>query len=104
MAPETYPKLESHRRWGACSSLCPVSVSKDPHLHLPHGGTADFRGKDGSVFNLLSAKDVSLNVLIESADFAWAKRLVHGTKMVSAAAFQPTPRRPCRGSYVRGSA
>jgi len=72
------------RRWGSCSSLCPVSVSKDPHLHLPHGGRADFRGKDNTVFNLLSAKDVSLNVRFAADDFAWAKRLVHGTKMAAA--------------------
>jgi len=72
------------RKWGACSSACPVSVSKDPHLHLPHGGRADFRGKDGAVFNLLSAKDVTLNVLFEESDFAWATRLVHGTKMAAA--------------------
>jgi len=74
----TYPK-----RWGACSSACPVSASKDPHLHLPHGGRADFRGRDDTVFNLLSAKDVAFNVLFEKGDFAWASRLVHGTKMAA---------------------
>ena len=31
------------KRWGECSSLCPVSASKDPHLHLPHGGVAHVR-------------------------------------------------------------
>jgi len=71
------------KKWGACSSFCPVSVSKDPHLHLPHGGRADFRGQEDTVFNLLSAKDVSFNVLFEKGDFAWATRLVHGTKMAA---------------------
>jgi len=71
------------KRWGSCSSACPVSASKDPHLHLPHGGRADFRGKDDTVFNLLSAKDVAFNVLFEKGDFAWATRLVHGTKMAA---------------------
>jgi hypothetical protein len=70
-----------YKKWGACSSACPVSVSKDPHMHLPHGGRADFRGQDNTVFNLLSAKDVTFNVLFEKGDFAWATRLVHGTKM-----------------------
>jgi len=60
-----------------------VSASKDPHLHLPHGGRADFRGQDDTVFNLLSAKDVAFNVLFEKGDFAWATRLVHGTKMAA---------------------
>merc|ERR1719235_1701202 len=72
------------KKWGQCSSLCPVSVSKDPPLHLPHGGRADFRGKDNTVFNLLSAKGVTMNVLFQAADFAWATRLVHGTKMEAA--------------------
>lgn len=71
------------KKWGACSSMCPVSVSKDPHLHLPHGGRADFRGQADTVFNLLSAKDVSFNVLFEKGDFSWATRLVHGTKMAA---------------------
>jgi len=78
------PEWIFNKKWGACSSLCPVSVSKDPHLHLPHGGRADFRGKGNTVFNLLSARDVTLNVLFEAADFAWATRLVHGTKMAAA--------------------
>ena len=71
------------KRWGACSSWCPVSASKDPHLHLPHGGRADFRGQEDTVFNLLSAKNVAFNVLFEKGDFAWATRLVHGTKMAA---------------------
>jgi len=78
------PEWVFPKAWGQCSSMCPVSATKDPHLHLPHGGRADFRGKDKTVFNLLTAKDVTFNVLFEAADFAWATRLVHGTKMDAA--------------------
>merc|ERR1712113_1098648 len=73
-----------------CSAECaeyllpncfPFTISKDPHLMLPHGGRADFRGHHNAIFNLLSAKNVSMNVKIEEADFMWHKRVVHGTKM-----------------------
>merc|ERR1719387_651083 len=53
-------------------------------LFLPHGGLADFRGKDKAVFNLLSAQNVSVNALFEAADFAWGTKLVHGTQMAAA--------------------
>jgi len=78
---------------GSCSPDCaaylvpdcfPFTVSKDPHFQLPHGGRADFRGEDNAVFNLLSAKNMTMNVLIADADFAWNKRTVHGTKMSAA--------------------
>jgi len=62
----------------------PIIVSKDPHFSLPHGGRADFRGEDNAIFNLLSAKNMTMNVLIANADFAWNKRTVHGTKMSAA--------------------
>jgi len=81
--PTTFCSTQYTKRWGECSSNCPVSASKDPHLHLPHGGIADFRGQDNTVFNLLSAKTVAFNVLFEKGDFAWATRLVHGTKMAA---------------------
>merc|ERR1712228_868343 len=78
---------------GSCSPECaaylvpdcfPFTVSKDPHFQLPHGGRADFRGEDNTIFNLLSAKNMTMNVLIADADFAWNKRTVHGTKMSAA--------------------
>jgi len=62
----------------------PVTARKDPHLYLPHGGRADFRGAHDTVFCLLSAQNVSFNVKIEESDFHWSKRLVHGTKMSAA--------------------
>lgn len=60
---------------------CTVEARKDPHLHFAHGGRADFRGEHNAVFNFLSARNVSLNVRTTQADFHWAKRLVHGTKL-----------------------
>jgi len=78
---------------GSCSPECaaylvpdcfPYTVSKDPHFQLPHGGRADFRGENNAIFNLLSAKNVTMNVMISDADFAWNKRTVHGTKMSAA--------------------
>jgi hypothetical protein len=67
-------------------ALCPIPVSarNDPHFRLPHGGRADIRGEDGAIYNLLSAKNVSLSALFEAADFTWSKRSVHGTKMAAA--------------------
>jgi len=40
--------------------------------------------QDGAIYNFLSAKNVTMNVRIASADFHWRQRLVHGTKMASA--------------------
>jgi hypothetical protein len=47
----------------------PVAANGDPHLTLPHGGRADFRGEDKALYNFLSAKGFSLNVMTELADF-----------------------------------
>lgn len=41
----------------------------DPHLMLPHGGKADFRGEHRGIYNFLSANSLSLNVMTELADF-----------------------------------
>jgi hypothetical protein len=58
--------------WDALGADVPAAVASvvgDPHLALPHGGRADFRGEDGAIFNFLSAKGVSLNVVTKFADF-----------------------------------
>ena len=47
----------------------PPAVTGDPHLALPHGGRADFRGEDKAIYNFVSAKDVAVNVMTEAADF-----------------------------------
>jgi len=58
-----------------------VQARKDPHLHFAHGGIADLRGEDGKVYNFLSARNISWNVKTEAADFKWAHRVVHGTRL-----------------------
>lgn len=52
----------------------PIQLFADPHLTLPHGGRADFRGTDGALFNMLSAPNVSLNVKTNDATFVLAHR------------------------------
>jgi len=59
-------------------------ATKDPHFHFAHGGRADIRGQHGAVYNLLSHKNVTMNVKFENADFSWSKRTVHGTKLSAA--------------------
>ena len=44
-------------------------------------GRADFRGTDGDVYNLLSAKNVSLNVQTKFSDFHMKRTLLHGSHM-----------------------
>jgi len=46
-----------------------ASAHGDPHIALPHGGKADFRGEHKALFNFLSSKDLALNVMTEMADF-----------------------------------
>jgi len=79
---QEFPRRYRNKEW--CNTNCKPAIRKDPHLYLPHGGRADFRGQHDTIFNLLSAKNVSFNVRMEEADFNWAKRLVHGTKMAAA--------------------
>uniref|UniRef100_A0A7S4F9R6 Uncharacterized protein n=1 Tax=Chrysotila carterae TaxID=13221 RepID=A0A7S4F9R6_CHRCT len=70
-----------------CEQTCkapPARARKDPHLYLPHGARADFRGAHNATFAMLSAKDVAFNVKVLGEDFNWAKRIVHGTKMAAA--------------------
>ena len=69
--------------WTICATVA-VTARNDPHFRLPHGGRTDIRGEDGAIYNLLSAKNVSLSALFEAADFTWSKRSVHGTKMAAA--------------------
>jgi hypothetical protein len=65
-------------------------VKGDPHLNLPHGGRADFRGEDRALYNFLSAKGLSLNVMTQFADFDLHEatdpkhKHVHGSFMTQA--------------------
>ena len=57
---------------------------QDPHLFLAHGGRTDFRGKDQTIYNFISSKDLSLNVITENATFKLDKLTVRGTFLTSA--------------------
>lgn len=69
---------------------CLVGASGDPHLALPHGARADFRGEDKAIYNFLSAKGLSLNVMTELADFELHKpdhphhKEIHGSFLTQA--------------------
>ena len=42
-------------------------VDKDPHLVFPHGGKADFRGRDGVLYNFFSSPSLSINIKTEES-------------------------------------
>jgi len=46
-----------------------ASVAQDPHLSLPNGGKADFRGKNNTLYNFLSSPGLSLNIRTNDATF-----------------------------------
>ena len=54
------PRLSPHARL-----RCP----QDPHLYFAHGGTADFRGRNGQHYCLLSAPRLAINIKTEDATF-----------------------------------
>ena len=54
----------------------PAEALKDPHLLLAHGGRADFRGRDGGLYNFLSTRGLAFNVKTEDATFT-----LHGGKL-----------------------
>ena len=53
-----YEKLETYEK-----------LEKDPHLHFAHGGRADFRGRDGQLYNFFSAPNIAVNLRIQNATF-----------------------------------
>ena len=54
---------------GVVAATPSSSSQGDPHLALPYGGQADFRGKHGSLWTFLSARNVTLNVRTTEATF-----------------------------------
>lgn len=58
-----------------------VGGLRDPHLFLAHGERTDFRGDDKTWYNMLSAKNTTVNAFFENADFHLPNRLVHGSFM-----------------------
>jgi len=75
------------------SNLCPLTCTSettttstgDPHLTFAHGGRADFKGDHLGWYNMLSARNTSLNVLFVHDDFRNPNKLVHGSAMKGAA-------------------
>ena len=59
-----------------CAQAC-----QDPHLTLAHGGRADFRGRNGVIYNFLTSQNASLNIKTEDASFKLNKLTVHGSFM-----------------------
>jgi len=45
------------------------SARRDPHLFFAHGGRADFRGRNGQLYNFFSMPAFSVNVRTEDATF-----------------------------------
>jgi len=60
----------------------PAGINKDPHLFYPHGGRADFRGKDGQLYSFFSSPDLAVNVRTEDAEF-----MLHGGKLTVEGSF-----------------
>jgi len=59
----------------------PIMVQLDPHLFFAHGGRADLRGEHNTWYNMLSAKNTSVNIFFEHSDFHNPYKLIHGSKM-----------------------
>ena len=68
-----------------------VHILKDPHLFLPHGRSADFRGTDGGLFAFVSSTQWALNVRTQFADFRFrdGALLVHGSYITEVHAVAP---------------
>jgi hypothetical protein len=56
-----------------------ITAVKDPHLNLAYGGRADFRGNDHTIYNLFSTYGLSINAMIEHADFKLRNATIHGS-------------------------
>lgn len=72
------------RRSAYTGDLVEAHAFDDPHLALAEGGNADFRGEDNAIYNLLSAKNLSLNTRFQDANFSLPgprHKLVHGSFM-----------------------
>lgn len=58
----------------------------DPHIHRADGHKADFRGEDGKIFNMLSARNFSLGVRTVESHFMqkYGAQKVHGSHFAEA--------------------
>ena len=64
-------------KFGDEPSLAESSAKGDPHFRMADGGQADIRGTDGGAYCLLSASNLSLNVV-----FHEVRRLVEHASML----------------------
>ena len=69
-----------------CVQCTPAAAAKlDPHFTTAHGGRFDHKGKNNTIYNLLSHTNVSVNSLFMYADFKTpSSKLVHGSFMRAA--------------------
>jgi hypothetical protein len=77
--------VESLYDWDADSISVQVcgggGATQDPHLVLAYGGRADFRGRDGALYNLVSAPDTSVNIKTTDSLFKLGELNVRGSFM-----------------------
>jgi len=59
-------------------------ITGDPHLKGGDGDLTDFKGEDNTVYNVLSARNFSVNVLFWHDVFPMSHKLVEGSFMKQA--------------------
>lgn len=64
-----------------CERASSAGVSGDPHVKGAHGEEADFKGENNGIYNMLSARNISLNLMIQHDTFRTPYSLldVHGS-------------------------
>ena len=65
---------------GSVGATC-VESCGDPHLVLAHGGRTDFRGRNNTLYNIISSQNTSIAIRTEDASFYLEELLVHGSFM-----------------------
>ena len=58
-----------------------TGAKQDPHLALAYGGRADFRGRDGMSYSMISAPNVSVAMVIHEAIFGLNGNRINGSFM-----------------------
>ena len=65
----------------------PAIAGQDPHFHFAHGGQADFRGRNSTMYAFFSAPGLAVNIKTEDASFRFFKNgwlIVHGSFITEA--------------------
>lgn len=79
LSPSPSPPLSS-----TCPCYSDALANKDPHLILGHGGKADFRGVNNTIYAFVSSRNASLGVRTEDATFKLGNLTVEGSFMTGA--------------------